>query len=69
MYISWVTFILLQLQLAFQGHQANIQYKISLDILWSHRIIESFELEGTLKGHLVQLSCNEQEHLQLDQVA
>ena len=31
-------------------------------------IIESFELEGSLKGHLVLLSCNEQRHLQLDQV-
>jgi len=26
-------------------------------------------LEGTFKGHLVQPSCNEQGHLQLDQVA
>jgi len=32
-------------------------------------IIELFELEGTLKDHLVQLPCNEQRHLQLDQVA
>jgi len=32
-------------------------------------IIESFELEETLKGHQVQLTCNEQEHLQLDQGA
>lgn len=23
-------------------------------------VIESFELEGTFKGHLVQLLCNEQ---------
>ena len=30
-----------------------------------HRIVESFELEGTIKGHLVQLPCNEH----LDQVA
>ena len=28
-----------------------------------HRITESFDLEGTLKGHLVQLSYNEQGHL------
>jgi len=34
-----------------------------------HRIIEWFELEGTLKGHLVQLPCNEQEHLKLHQGA
>ena len=29
---------------------------------------ESLELEGTLKGDLVQLPCNEQGHPQLDQV-
>jgi len=34
-----------------------------------HRITESLELEGTFKGHLVQLPCNEQGHLRLDQVA
>ena len=34
-----------------------------------HRIKDSFELEGTLKGHLVQLPCNEQGYLQLGQVA
>ena len=35
------------------------------------RILESyeFELEGSLKSHLVQLSYNEQGHLQLDQDA
>ena len=32
----------------------------------SHRIVK---LEGTLKGHLGQLPCNEQGHLQLDQVS
>jgi len=36
---------------------------------WKHQIIESFELEGTFKGHLVQLLCNEQAHLQLNHVA
>ena len=50
---------------------------ISTDILDSlvgigcvslHRIIGFFELEGTLEGHLVQLPCNEQGHLQLHQV-
>jgi len=30
-------------------------------------LLELFELEGTLKGHLVQLPCNEQG--QLDQAA
>jgi len=34
-----------------------------------HRITESFELEGTLRVHLVQFSCNEQGHPQLSQVA
>ncbi|XP_048799200.1 uncharacterized protein LOC125692562 [Lagopus muta] len=32
------------------------------------RIIESFELEESLKGHLAQLPYNKQEHLQLHQV-
>ena len=32
------------------------------------RIIESLELEGTFKGHLDQLPCNEQRHPQLKQV-
>ena len=36
---------------------------------WQHRIIESLELEKTFKGHLVQLTCHEQGHLQLNQVA
>ena len=35
----------------------------------NHRITEWFGLEGTFKGHLVQPLCNEQGHLQLDQVA
>jgi len=30
--------------------------------------IESFELEGTFKGHLIQLPCSEEGHLQLGQI-
>ena len=37
-------------------------------IIEEYRITESSELEGTFKGHTVQLSCNEQGHAQLDQV-
>jgi len=33
-----------------------------------HRIIEPFELGETLRGHLIQLPCNDQGHLQLHQV-
>jgi len=36
-----------------------------VSLVLSYRIIESFELEETLKGHLVQLPCLEQGHLQL----
>ena len=32
-------------------------------------ITESLELEGTIKSHLVQFTCIEQGHLQLDQIA
>ena len=35
----------------------------------NHGIIEQFGLEGTFKGHPVQLPCNKQEQIQLDQVA
>jgi len=38
-------------------------------MLECRRIIECFGLEGTFKGHLIQPLCNEQGHLQLDQVA
>ncbi|KAK4833081.1 hypothetical protein QYF61_027743 [Mycteria americana] len=38
-------------------------------MLKNHRIIEWFGLERTFTGHLVQPPCNEQGHLQLDQVA
>jgi len=36
--------------------------------LQNHSITELFELEQSPKGHLVQLPCNEQGHLQLYQV-
>lgn len=32
-------------------------------------IRESFELDGTFEGHLLQLPCNEHGHLQLHQAA
>ena len=34
----------------------------------NHTVTEWFELEGTLRCHLVQLPCHEQGHLQLHQV-
>jgi len=43
-----------------------IAYKF---LSYSHRPLELFELERTFKGHLVQLRCNEQGHLQLDQIS
>lgn len=38
-------------------------------IPWWVYHVESFEWEGTFKGHPVQLTCNEQGHLQLNQAA
>lgn len=35
----------------------------------TYRMIEKFKFDGTFKGDLVQLPCDEQEHLQLHQVA
>ena len=46
----------------------NSRYCIPIEIN-NHRIIESLQLEGTSEGHLVQIPCSEQEHVQLDQVA
>ena len=46
--------------------QANIHKIIEAQY---HKIIESLELEAIFKGHLVQHPCNEQGHLQQDQVA
>ena len=45
---------------------SNIYPKSCRSLKW---FIESFDLEGTLKGHLAQLPCNEQGHQQLNQVA
>jgi len=49
-------------------------YKTASTKMWkffseNHRIIECFGLKGAFKGHLVQTLCNEQGHLQLDQVS
>ena len=45
-----------------------ISYELNLTENLSIRMIES-ELEGTLKGHLVQLPCNKQGQIQIYQVA
>lgn len=37
--------------------------------MWNHRFIEEFGLKRTFKGHVVQCPCNEQGHLQSNQVA
>lgn len=52
----------------------NFQFRTSFFVsavfhITKYRIIESFEVEGTLKGYLVQFLCNEQGHLQLDPFA
>jgi len=59
--------------LGFKYCHVSYQNKISLGhnfhlMKVSRDAIESFELEGTFKGHLVQLPRNEQGHLQLHQV-
>lgn len=52
------------------GVSSGACYSPSLLLLrWMKFIIESFELEVVLKGHLLQISCNEQVHLQLCQSA
>jgi len=48
------------------------EYVAMLSVLikeFANRIIESFELEGTSKGYLVQVPCNEEGHPRLDQDA
>lgn len=49
---------------ATQHHQSAEQWS-----LCSQRILEWFGLQGTFKGHLLQVPCNDQEHFQLEQVA
>lgn len=45
-------------------------YKFSMarTIVVVYKIMKWFELEVTFKGHVVQLPCNEQGHLSLEQV-
>ena len=40
---------------------------LASSFIYNHRIVEWFELEGTLEGHIVHLPCNE--HLQVDHCA
>ena len=47
-------------------HQVEVNVITLPYKLKNPKIMESFELEGTLKGHVVQLPCDE--HLQLNQV-
>ena len=49
------------------GNTCGCVYGIGKEHHQVLRIIELFELEGTLKGHLVQLPSNEQGHPQLHQ--
>jgi len=49
-------------------NKSRKSYCLSAFLLQNHRIAESSELEGTLKGHPVQLPCNEQGHLMLHQL-
>jgi len=61
------------------GMQSELQAKVPFLRAWvpicddravksEYKSIELFELEGTLKVHLVQFPCSEQEHRQLYQV-
>lgn len=42
------------------------KFSSSKEMKGNHRVTESFEKEGTLTCHLIQLPSNEQGHLQLD---
>jgi len=51
--------------LAKRGAQNSKEYAAVLSVLikeFENSMMESFELEGTFKVHLVQLLCNEQGH-------
>ena len=48
----------------FDRHSCK-DFCIAADIIEDHRAIELFELKRTLKGHLIQLPCNEQRQLDL----
>jgi len=55
------------LRLAHGLHQCSCFLSLAI-LITVHRIIQSFDLEGTVEDHLVQLPCSEQAHLQLPQV-
>ena len=65
--IAWI--INKKLTHSFSQHYFTcvVIYTYTFIYIQNHAIIESFESDGTLKGHLIQLSCNEQGHLQLHQ--
>ena len=42
---------------------------LNAELKYNRKYKQTLELEGTFKGHLVQLPCNEQGHPQLDQIA
>lgn len=44
------------------------KFSSSKEMKGNHRVTESFEKEGTLTCHLIQLPSHEQGHLQLSQV-
>jgi len=62
--------VLLGLPFLLHYQQSGLYFwsTVMMSFLDIHRITELFKLEGTFKGHLVQLSCNEQGHLTAHQV-